>query len=353
MREVSFRWFYRLGIVLLVLLCIFVFFKIQFLWLPFVGMVFKAISPFLIAAFITYLLHPIIEKIHENGLPRPLAILIIYLFFFGGIGYGIYKGFPLFLAQLKDLNEQLPQLTTLYKEWMTEIHERTSTLPNGVHERIEEGIDDLERAVDSLVTRLMEGVKSLLNAFIVIVIIPFIVFYMLKDVTLIKKAAAFLTPPKWHEPGKRFLHDVNESLGNYIRGQFFVCLIIGGIATLVLWLFHVPYALLLGTIIGITNVIPYFGPIIGAIPGAIIAATISTKLVIIVLCVVFSLQFLEGNVLSPLIVGKSLHIHPLFIMFALLLGGELGGIIGLILAVPILSVLKVSILHLRTDVFKH
>ncbi len=321
--------------------------------MPFVSMFLKAISPFFIAAFITYLLHPIIEKIHENGLPRPLAILIIYLFFFGGIGYGVYKGFPLFLMQLKDLNEQLPQLTSLYKEWMTEIHERTSTLPNGVHERIEQGIDDLERAVEALLVRIMEGVKSLLNAFIIIVIIPFIVFYMLKDVTLIKKSAAFLTPPKWHESGKQFLHDVNESLGNYIRGQFFVCLIIGGVATLALWLFHVPYALLLGTIIGITNIIPYFGPIIGAIPAAIIAATVSTKLVIVVLCIVFSLQFLEGNVLSPLIVGKSLHIHPLFIMFALLLGGELGGVIGLILAVPILSVLKVSILHLRTHVFKH
>ena len=107
------------------------------------------------------------------------------------------------------------------------------------------------------------------------------------------------------------------------------------------------YPLVLGTIIGITNVIPYFGPIIGAIPAMIIAATMSGKMVMTVVIIVLVLQFLEGNVLSPLIVGKSLHMHPLFIMLALLAGGELGGITGMILSIPILAVLKVIILHAR------
>lgn len=107
------------------------------------------------------------------------------------------------------------------------------------------------------------------------------------------------------------------------------------------------YPLLLGFIIGVTNVIPYFGPIIGAIPAVIIAATLSGKMVIISLVIIFILQFLEGNILSPFIVGKSLHMHPLFIMFSLLAGGEIGGILGLILAVPILSISKVAILHAK------
>ena len=124
-------------------------------------------------------------------------------------------------------------------------------------------------------------------------------------------------------------------------------------ATQALWFYHVPYALLLGVIIGVTNIIPYIGPIIGAVPAAIIAATISIKLVITIVIIIFVLQFLEGNVLSPLIVGKSLHIHPLFIMLALLLGGEFGGVLGLILAVPILAVVKISILHIRSYTLKH
>ena len=107
------------------------------------------------------------------------------------------------------------------------------------------------------------------------------------------------------------------------------------------------YPLLLGALIGITNIIPYFGPIFGAIPAALIAASISVKMIIIVVVIVLVLQFLEGNILSPLIIGKSLHMHPIFIMFALLVGGEVGGVIGLIIAVPILAVIKVSVIHAR------
>ncbi|TYR82315.1 AI-2E family transporter [Priestia megaterium] len=353
MKDVSFRWFYRYGLLLLALLCIFLFFKMQFLWLPILHMVLKAMLPFFIAAFITYLLHPIIEKTHEQGLPRPLAILLIYLIFFGGIGYGLYKGFPLFVNQLRDLNEQLPEFTDTYRNWVRSIHDQTSTLPNGIHDKIEQSIDEIEETLNRWLIKIMEGLKAILNSFLILIIIPFIVFYMLKDFSLIKKAVAYITPKKWHKQGKRFLQDVNKSLGNYIRGQFFVCVIIGLVATTSLWLFHVPYALLLGIIIGVTNIIPYFGPIIGAIPAAVIAATISVKLVITVIIIIFGLQFLEGNILSPLIVGKSLHIHPLFIMLALLLGGEFGGVLGLIVAVPILVVIKISILHLRSYTLRH
>nr|WP_275433272.1 AI-2E family transporter [Priestia flexa] len=352
-KEVPIKWFYRLGIFLLALLCILLLFKIKFVWLPFLEMFFKAMLPFFIAAFITYLLHPIVEKTHEKGVPRPLAILLIYLIFFGGIGYGIYKGFPLFVIQLKELNEQLPELTEMYKGWVHEIHDRTSTLPNGVHEKIEQSIVDLEQTVNTWLLRVMEGVKSIVNSFLILIIIPFIVFYLLKDFDLVRKAVAYIVPKKWHEEGKHFLHDVNLSLGSYLRGQFFVCLIIGAIATTAFWFFNVPYALLLGIIIGITNIIPYFGPIIGAVPAAILSMTVSVKLVLIVVVIIFVLQFLEGNILSPLIVGKSLHIHPLFIILALLLGGEFGGVFGLIIAVPILAIVKISILHVRGHTLKH
>ena len=123
-------------------------------------------------------------------------------------------------------------------------------------------------------------------------------------------------------------------------GSLLVCVIIGTLSALLFWIFDLKYPLLLGLIIAATNVIPYFGPIIGAVPAVIIAATTSGKLVFITLAIVFGLQFIEGNILSPYIVGKSLHMHPLMIMAALTGGGEIGGIIGMILAVPVLAILK-------------
>jgi predicted PurR-regulated permease PerM len=156
-----------------------------------------------------------------------------------------------------------------------------------------------------------------------------------------------MTPKKWRKKGTLFLKDIDESLGSYIRGQLLICMIIGSISALLFWIFHLRYPLILGLIVGATNVIPYFGPIIGAVPAIIIAATSSVKLVVITVVIVFGLQFLEGNILSPYIVGKSLHMHPLIIMIALTAGGEIGGILGLILAVPVLVVLKVAILHAK------
>lgn len=150
-----------------------------------------------------------------------------------------------------------------------------------------------------------------------------------------------------------FLHDVDRSLGSYIRGQLTVCTIIGLLATVSLWLAGIRYPLVLGVIIGITNIIPYFGPVIGAFPAIIIAATISVKMVFLVIIIIFGLQFIEGNILSPLIVGKSLHIHPVLIILALLIGGEIAGVVGLILAVPVFAVLKVTITHISSHFIKH
>ncbi|MFE8703273.1 AI-2E family transporter [Cytobacillus sp. FJAT-54145] len=343
--DIRLKWYYRLGFLLLLFIVIFIFLKLQQLWLPVLRVSLIVLTPFIIAAFITYLLHPIVEKLHENNLPRWLAVLIIYLLFFGGIGLALYKGIPAFIEQLKDLTENAPDFTNQYRDWIHLVQQQTSTWPDGVQSRIEEGILEVERALDQLLERVIHVLMGILNGIILFAIIPFIAFYMLKDYEILKKAVWYLTPKKWRYEGKMFLRDIDQSLGNYIRGQLLVCVLIGTLASLLFWFFNMKYPLLLGFIVGITNIIPYFGPIIGVIPAVIIAATISVKMVLISIGIIFVLQFVEGNILSPLIVGKSLHMHPLIIMLALLAGGEIGGVLGLILAVPIVAIIKVTLLH--------
>ena len=107
------------------------------------------------------------------------------------------------------------------------------------------------------------------------------------------------------------------------------------------------YPLLLGIIIGVTDIIPYFGPILGAIPALMIAATVSTSLLIKAGITIAILQFVESNILSPYIVGKSLRMHPVIIMLALLVGGEVAGIVGLLISVPVLAVIRTVIVHVR------
>lgn len=303
--------------------------------------------PFLIAAFITYLLHPIIEKIHEGGLHRGLAVGIIYVIFFGGIGLAVYKGLPEMIKQLKDLSESVPELANQYMGFIDMIQKKTETWPDGIQEKVNESIVAIEQKLALLLEKIINMIMEIISSFFTIVLIPFISFYMLKDFTAIKKVVWYITPRKWRKAGTHFLRDVDKSLGNYIRGQIFICFVIGSLSAILFWIFHMKYPLLLGLIIGITNVIPYFGPVIGAIPAVIIASAISVKMIIITVCIVLVMQFLEGNILSPLIVGKSLHMHPLVIILALLIGEELGGILGLILSVPILAIFKVGFLHIR------
>ncbi|MFE7063003.1 AI-2E family transporter [Sutcliffiella sp. NPDC057660] len=347
------KWLLRLGTLLLVMIILYVWMKLSPFWTPILRIILTVSIPFFISVFITYLLHPVVEYTHNRGLPRPVAILIIYLLFFGGIGWLGYKGIPVIIDQLWELSENFPKLAQTYSDWIKQIHTSTSTWPDGIHEKVDQTFSEFEDMLSSLLVKVIAGLKGILNSFFILIVIPFIVFYLLKDYDQVKKTVWYLTPRKWRKPGMAFLHDVDQSLGSYIRGQLTVCIIIGLLATVSLWLTGMRYPLVLGVIIGITNIIPYFGPVIGAFPAIIIAATISVKMVFLVIIIIFGLQFVEGNILSPLIVGKSLHIHPVLIILALLIGGEIAGVVGLILAVPVFAVLKVTITHISSHFIKH
>ncbi|WP_285765440.1 AI-2E family transporter [Peribacillus sp. SI8-4] len=341
------KWFYRLGFLLLLFFVIYIFMKLKPLWGPIVTVCVTVLIPFLIGAFISYLLHPVVEYLKGKGMRRWLSITIIYLLFFGGIGFAVYKGIPVMVSQVRELSESVPELVEQYRSRIDNLNHQTAAWPFGIHERVEEGILLFEGWLKRMPEKAMEYAVKLIDFIVLIALIPFIAFYILKDFTALKKMAWYMTPKKWRKQGRDFVRDVDASLGSYIRGQIIVCAVIGLLSSLLFWIVGMDYPLLLGAIIGVTNVIPYFGPIIGAIPAVILAATISVKMVVIIAIIVVVLQFLEGNVLSPLIVGKSLHMHPLFIMLALLAGGEIGGITGMVLSIPILAVLKVFVLHAR------
>lgn len=346
MRERQIKWLLRIMMLLLGLLTIYIFFKLHNIWVPFFLMLKAIFIPFLISGFITYLLHPVIEKLHRTGVPRSISILIIYFLFFGIIGYSFYRGVPVLVNQLIDLSENLPKVSSTYNYWINSIHDHTNHWPEGIHDRIEIMFQQTEEWLVLTVEKVINSLKGIFDYLLLLAIIPFLVFYMLKDYEQLKKAAWYLTPRKWRCSAIQFLKDIDHSLGSYLRGQLFVCFIIGSIASLTLWFFHVKYPLILGLLIGITNIIPYFGPIIGAVPALIIAATTSVQTVIIVIVLILCLQFLEGNILGPIVVGKSLHMHPIIIMLALLAGGEIGGILGLMLAVPVVVIGRVMIEHL-------
>ncbi|MFD3449306.1 AI-2E family transporter [Microbacteriaceae bacterium 4G12] len=347
MKNIKMIWIYRLALLLLIFLCLLVLLKLKPIWLPLLDLVKLAITPFLIAYFIAYLLHPLIEKLHDKGMPRTLAILLIYVLFFGGVGYGVYKGIPVAMAQMQDMNENTPQFMAMYETWTDGIQANIENFPEFISEKLKEVIIGIEGKVQQGLNKIISTARGILDSLLIIFLIPFMVFYILKDYGELYNIFWKLIPEKWRKGGQELAKEIDTSLGAYIRGQIFVCLVLAGLASLALWIIGMRYPLLLGIIIGVTDIIPYFGPILGAIPTLIIAATVSVNMLIKTAVALAVVQFVESNILSPYIVGKSVRMHPVVIMLSLLVGGEIGGIMGLILAVPVLAVVRTIVMHSR------
>ncbi|HEX6595118.1 MAG TPA: AI-2E family transporter [Bacillota bacterium] len=303
-------------------------------------------APFIVACLIAYLLYPIIKKIHQYNVPKSVAILIIYFLFFGGSGYMMYRIYPAVVFQLRDLNEHLPQLIHMYETFIYQAYESTSALPEAVHDKMDQVIRRIEMQLESMIERVIGGVTKLFDMIVFLTVLPVLVFYFLKDYERIKRYIKKFIPSNNQKQMSDLMHAVDKSLGAYIRGQLLVCLFVSLATYIVFQLLGLEYALLLAIIMGLTNIIPYFGPIIGSVPAVAISLTVSIKLVLFVVIGVFIIQLIESNLLSPYIVGKSIDIHPIAIIFALLLGGKLSGVLGMIIAVPVLTIGKVITNHL-------
>ncbi|MBU5265814.1 AI-2E family transporter [Virgibacillus proomii] len=333
---------------LLIGISLFLFFYLMIKLFPFYKAVFlviwRVLAPFVISCLIAYLLYPIVRMIHQYNVPKGVAVLIIYVLFFGGTAYLIYRVYPMIVMQVRELNEQFPQFVTMYEKTIYQMYEYTSFLPETVHDKFDQLLIRIENGLDRLLERLVNGFTKVFDFVVFITVIPVLVFYFLKDYDQIKDYTKQFIPFKYRSTSSKILHGIDESLGNYIRGQLIVCLFVSLTSFVVFkFVLGLDFALLLAILMGITNLIPYFGPIIGAAPAVLIAFTISTKLVFFVILSVFVIQLIESNLLSPYIVGKSINIHPAAIIFALLLGGQLFGVIGMIIAVPLMTVLKVVV----------
>src|SRR5690625_4617699 len=300
----------------------------------------RILFPFIVAAFISYFLYPVVLKLHELNMNKAMAVIIIYLIFFAIVSITIYKAFPVFVRQLQDLSEQLPQLIVIYEDIIYSIYESTSFLPEVVHDKISEFIIKIETAIENQLTRILNKLTNIFDFIIIITIIPVLVFYFLKDFSEMKQWFRKWMTRRSFFRAEEILATIDVSLGKYIRGQLIISLTIMIVTFIIYYILHIKYALILAAFLGLMNIIPYFGPIIGTIPALAIALTMSWKTALFVFITSVVVQIVESSFLSPYIMGKSVQIHPIIIILALLIGAEIGGIIGMIIAIPTVTIFK-------------
>lgn len=244
---------------------------------------------------------------------------------------------PAFIEWIK---EKITELQ--HNEWIHRLHENESL-------NFEKGTDSISKKVPSglavIGSNIMDFIIFLARIVTVLVTVPFILFYMLKEGEKAPQQILRLLPVMQQKNGRKILTDLDEALSSYIQGQIFVSFCLGTLLFIGYLMIGLDYSLLVAIVAMFTNVIPFVGPIIAMIPALIIAILDSPMMVVKVLIVMVVVQQIEGHIISPQVMGRKLEIHPLTIISLLLAAGSIGGVLGLILAVPVYAVLKVIVHH--------
>lgn len=302
------------------------------------------LAPFLAAMIISYVLNPVVSLLARRKMPRGAAVLLIYAVFLTALAVIAINLIPMLIEQLEELNEHLPEITLRAQGLMHSMD--TRLIPQGVETGMNNWFFQWESRLAKGISNFLDHIGTTIGVVFDAFIIPFLVFYILKDFDVFERMVISCLPRSRRKSIVKMLRDIDIALGNYIRGQFIVGVMIGILAYIGYALIGIPYALLFACFVAIFDIVPYLGPFLGAAPALVMASTVSIRLVLLVIVVNTLCQMLESNVISPQVVGRTLHLHPLLIIFALLVGGEMAGIIGLILAVPVFAAGKVVLQHI-------
>lgn len=300
---------------------------------------------FILAVLISYLVNPLVGAISKRGASRSAAILWSFLALFLVLAGLLTYGFPLLIKQLNSLVDAIPVYTLQAKELTLAIQERYADLglSDGLKQVFDERIHWLENLLLGQVRNILAAILGMVGSILKILLAPVLSFYILRDLELIKKKSLSLLPVNWREETVKLFQQIDRVLGSFIKGYLLVAAIVGGMTTVVMALLGVEFALMLGLFAGLTELIPYFGPIIGAVP-AVALALLKTRWLAVKVGIAFIIiHQLESTIISPKILGDRVGLHPLAVIFSLLAGGELYGLAGMLLAVPVAAVLRVIV----------
>lgn len=300
------------------------------------------ITILLLSALIAYILDPVASYLEAKGMSRVYATIIIFLLFFITIGITSWTLLPGLLGELYTLQQSLSleDTSSLSKKVETFIGTNLGFI-NVENLEIEEKI---RNALSLLTDELLTILANLLSIISFVVIVPFVVFFLLKDGRKMKKAFVHFVPNRYFEMTLNVLHKIDQQLGWYLRGQFTEAFVVGLLSVIALWLLDVQYFIIIGIFAGLANLIPYVGPVAGAIPAIVVTLVNGSEPVkVLYIVVAFALvQLIDNVVLQPMVLSKSVNLHPLIIVFAVLIGGQFFGLLGMLLAVPAAGIIKVT-----------
>ncbi|MCC6301800.1 MAG: AI-2E family transporter [Gammaproteobacteria bacterium] len=313
------------------------------------------LTPFLAGALLAYLGNPLVDRLAARRLPRVVVVTLVFLFIFGVLLLIPAVAFPLLERQVSVFIERWPDyLDTLQTRLGPWLHD---TLGISVWRldvaQIRQALLDQWQQAGGVAARVVVAVTqsglAIVQWLLNLLLIPVVTFYLLRDWHDLVHRLRGLLPRPIEPTVTRLARECDEVLATFLRGQLLVMLALGLLYSIGLWLVGLDLAFLIGMGAGLVSFIPYLGPVFGLLAGGVAAAAQFHDLFhpLLVLGVFVAGQMLEGMALTPWLVGDRVGLHPVAVIFAVMAGGQLFGVVGILLALPVAAVIAVLLRHLH------
>ncbi len=308
--------------------------------------VLSILKPFIMGIIIAYVFNPVVSLIVRRGVSRIAAVIIVYSLILGVIVGILSFVIPSVYRETMRLMDILPSYAFRTKDYLDSAYLRFSkALTPELKEAIRDNIDYIQEMLIYHISRLTDKLLAFFGGLANWIIALVISFYLLKDKDYFMGLAEYMIPVRMRQGASKVCGDINKILTGFIRGQLLIALVIAILATIGFLLIDMNFAILMGIITGIANIIPYFGPILGGIPVAVVGLMESPSKALWAVVVVLVIQQLESGVITPKIIGDSVGIHPVFIILSLFIAARFYGLAGLIFAVPVAAIIKILAVH--------
>lgn len=312
-------------------------------------LLFKAVLlPFVMGIAVAYLLNPIVNKFGDLGIARgPAALMILFSFMIFMLGFiGIVS--PIVYRELVQFGKDLPEYIEKFWQMMTPVTALIEQYVGGVDKGnlenlLKENAGSATKAAKMIVEHIAAGGQAVMDVISVAVFMPIVAYFMMKEWPIVTAWVRDLMPRHSEGVIMGLLKQIDEKLSGFVRGQISVAMVLGVSYALMLTLAGLKYGFLIGLMSGLLSVIPMVGSAVGLIVSVSVAwfQAGEPTFVLLIAGIFIGGQVIEGNFLTPKLVGDSVGLHPLWVFFALLAGGSLLGILGMFLAVPVAAVVGV------------
>lgn len=343
------RWFQILTSAILMALLILLLSKIHFFFDPVFTYIGAIAVPLIGGGILFYLSRPVLKLLESYRIPRVPSILIIFLLFIL-LGVIIVQFIaPIVQEQFSRLIENLPIMIDMLGDTVTYWQQNQGIIPEQFDNTIENVIQNLQSYLQEASKIIISVISELIGFVFALVLIPFFLFFMLKDgEKLIPFMRKFLSK-KNGESFEKLARSIDHTLQSFILGQLTVSIAVGLLLLVGYLLIDLHYSLTLALFAMFMNVIPFVGPFLAVIPAVLVAFFQEPFLVLWVALIMIVAQQIEGNLISPNVMGKALSIHPLTVITLILAAGGLAGFLGLVFAIPAYAVIKTIVSHFYSE----